>query len=84
MESIKESFIEFVTSLYNNKKATRKDIPIGGVSYYYWVGKLKKDNIIVLDGLGENNEHIHILTPKGRRIAELLIELDSLMKEKHN
>lgn len=84
METIKDGFITFITALYNNKKATRKDIPIGGVSYYYWVGKLKKDNIIILNGLGERNEHIHILTPKGKRIAELLAELNSLMQENHN
>lgn len=84
METIKESLITFVTTLYNNKKATRKDIPIGGISYYYWIGKLKKSNIIVLNGLGEKNEHIHILTPKGKKVAELLIELNSLMNEEHN
>lgn len=81
MEKISDIFATFVTSLYNNKKATRKDIPIGGVSYYYWVGRLKKSNIIVMDGMGDKNEHIHILTPKGMRIAELLIELDKIMKD---
>jgi hypothetical protein len=84
MEGFSEKFTTFIQALYEQKKVTRRDIPIGGVSYYFWVGKLKEKKIIELDGINDKNQHIHILTPKGKKIAELLIELNKLVNEQDN
>jgi hypothetical protein len=79
MEGFSEKFTTFIQALYEQKKVTRRDIPIGAISYYFWVGKLKEKKIIELDGINDKQQHIHVLTPKGKKVAELLIELDKLV-----
>jgi hypothetical protein len=84
MEGFSEKFTTFMQTLYEQKKVTRRDVPIGAISYYFWVGKLKEKKIIELDGVNDRKQHIHMLTPKGKKIAELLIELNKLVNEEDN
>jgi hypothetical protein len=84
MEGFSEKFTTFIQALYEQKKVTRRDVPIGAISYYFWVGKLKEKKIIQLDGVNDRQQHVHVLTPKGKKIAELLIELNKLVNEQDN
>jgi predicted transcriptional regulator len=80
METLSPKLMDFIEAVYVKKKATRKDIPMASISYYFWAKVLKDNGIIKMDGLDGTNQHIYMLTPKGEQIAVHVVELKKLLR----
>ena len=78
---IKQQTIDFMETIYTQKKVTRDDINIPMLSFYALSKYLKRNNLIIVNGVNDKNQHIYVLTSKGQRFAELIVKLKRLLEE---
>ena len=74
--------VDFILKMREIGKATRSDFrSMGGFSYYVMTSQLRKNGIIMLDGISENSHKIWVLTPLGQKLADKLKEVMDVLKE---
>jgi len=73
--------IKFEETVYEKKKVTRDDINMPLLSYYALSKYLKSNNLIEVNGVNDKNQHILMLTLKGKSFAELVVQIKSVLEE---
>jgi len=60
----------------NGGKITRKEQDMyDAIRYYIMMSYLKKNELVICDGINDYNEKIWKLTPKGEKVVDILSEL---------
>ena len=77
MKTISPILGELLEKIYQNKKITTRQMDFS--SRNLWIKVARDHDLVKVDSLGERNEFIYVLTPKGTRVAELWIELKPLL-----
>jgi len=73
--------VEMIKEIYKKGKITRKtcDTAFGGM-YYFLTYYLRKKGLIEVDSVDGNTKYWR-LTKKGKRVAELIMEIEKAVKE---
>ena len=82
MKTITPIMGELLEKIYRNKKVTAREL--GASSRYFWIKVARDNGFVILNGIGNRNEHIYILTKTGFEMAELWIHLKKLLEEGKN
>lgn len=82
MKTISPILGDLLEKIYRNKKVIARELDV--TSRYFWIKVARDNGFVELNGIGDRNEHIYILTNTGIEIAELWIHLKKLLEEGKN
>jgi hypothetical protein len=82
MMDLTERIVEYIIHIYKQKnhQITKRRQKYDAVGYYIMVGYLRQEGILVQDGF-EGNLKVWKLTPRGLRVADLLVKLKKEMDD---
>lgn len=78
MLKINESIMSILNYLKSNGKITRSERPYSGLSFYLTIWYLRDKGIIYCDGVNERREKVWVLTDRGKRVIDILDELEKI------
>jgi hypothetical protein len=82
MKTISPILGDLLERIYKNKKVIARELDV--TSRYFWIKVARDNGFVTLNGIGDRNEHIYILTKTGIEMAELWIHMKKLMEEGKN
>ena len=81
MKTISPILGDLLERIYKNKKVIARELDI--TSRYFWIKVARDNGFVTLNGIGDKNEHIYILTKTGIEMAELWIHMKKLLEGKN-
>jgi hypothetical protein len=82
MKTISPILGELLEKIYHNKKITTREMDFS--SRNIWIKVARDYGFVLIDGLGDRNEHIYALTSTGVKMAELWIQIKELLNNGKN
>jgi len=82
MRTISPILGELLEKIYLNKKITTREMDFS--SRYLWIKVARDYGFVVVDGLGDRNEHIYTLTATGIKLTELWIQMKEILNSSKN
>jgi hypothetical protein len=73
--------VNFILEMYRKGKMTNSESGLFRMSFYTIVWYLKSTGIVECDGVTSNNEKVWVLTNKGKKLANHIIDIDRLFEE---
>jgi hypothetical protein len=84
MKTLSPILGDLLERIYTNKKLTTREMDFS--SRNLWIKVARDHDFVKVNGLGERNQFVYILTEKGIKVVELWIQmkplLDGKMKKK--
>jgi len=78
MLKINNNIVSVLNYLKDRGKISKSNRPFSGLQFYLTIWYLRDKGLIYCDGVNDRREKVWVLTDRGRRVIEILDELEEI------